>query len=150
IEEFQEAIDRDPSFALGWVGLADAYAVQEHYSGLGSRETLPKARAAVDRALAIDNSLSEAHTTSGAIYQRERRWAEAEAEFRRAISLNPNYPTAHHFYAYYSYVKRQFEDAAREISRAHELDPLSPVISENLSMVELLKGNLDSAVEQGE
>jgi serine/threonine protein kinase/Tfp pilus assembly protein PilF len=150
IEEFHEAIDRDPSFALGYVGLADAYVSQEHYSGLGSRETLPKAREALDNALAIDNSLAEAHTTSAAIYQREWRWAESEAEFKQAISLNPNYPTAHHFYAYYFYVKRQFNDAAREISRAHELDPLSPVISENLAMVELLQGNLDSAIEQGQ
>jgi len=150
IEEFQEAIDRDPSFALGYVGLADAYVSQEHYSGLGSRETLPKAREAVDHALAIDNSLAEAHTTSAAIYQREWRWAEAEDEFKRAISLNPNYPTAHHFYAYYFYVKRQFDGAAREISRAHELDPLSPVISENLSMVQLLTGDLDAAIEQGQ
>ena len=71
IEEFHEAIDRDPSFALGYVGLADAYVSQEHYSGLGSRETLPKAREALDHALAIDNSLAEAHTTSAAIYQRE-------------------------------------------------------------------------------
>jgi len=150
IEEFQEAIDRDPSFALGYVGLADAYVSQEHYSGMASKETLPRARAAVDRALAIDNSLAEAHTTSAAIYQREWRWAETQDELKRAISLNPNYPTAHHFYAYYLYIRRQFDDAAREISRAHELDPLSPVISENLSMVELLKGNVDSAIEQGE
>jgi len=150
LEEFQEAIDHDPSFALGYVGLADAYVAQEHYSGFGSRETLPKARAAVDRAMAIDNSLSEAHTTSAAIYQREWRWAETENELQRAISLNPNYPTAHHFYAYYLYVRRQFDGAAREISRAHELDPLSPVISENLSMVQLLRGDVDAAIEQGQ
>jgi len=63
IEEFQEAIDRDPGFALGYVGLADAYVAQEHYSGMGSKETLPKAREAVDRALSIDGSLAEAHTS---------------------------------------------------------------------------------------
>jgi eukaryotic-like serine/threonine-protein kinase len=150
IEEFQEAVDRDPSFALGYVGLADTYISQEHYSGLGSREMLPKAREAVDRALAIDNSLAEAHTTSASIYQHEWRWAETEAELKRAISLNPNYATAHHFYGYYLYIKRQFDDAASEISRAHELDPLSPVISENVSMVQLLRGDLDGAIEQGE
>ena len=150
IEEFQDAIDRDPGFALGYVGLADVYVAQEHYSGLASREILPKARAAVDRALAIDNSLAEAHTTSASIYQRQWRWAEAEDELKRAISLNPNYPTAHHFYAYYFYTKRQFDDAAREIKRAHELDPLSPVISENLAAVQILRGDLDSAIEQGQ
>ena len=150
IEEFQDAIDRDPSFALGYVGLADTYMSQEHFSGLASREMLPKARAAVDRALAIDNSLAEAHATSASLYQHEWRWAEAESEFKRAIRLNPNYPTGHHFYGYYFYVKRQFDAAAREINRAHELDPLSPVISENIAMVQLLMGNFDAAIEQGE
>jgi len=150
IEEFQQAIDHDRSFALGYVGLADTYVAQEHYSGLASREILPKARAAVDRALELDDSLSEAHTTSASVYQRQWRWAETEDELKRAISLNPNYPTAHHFYAYYLYVKRRFDEAAREIKRAHELDPLSPVISENLAAVEILRGNLDSAIEQGQ
>lgn len=150
IEQFQEALDRDPGFALGYVGLADCYVAQEHYSGIGSSETLPKARAAVDRALAIDDSLSEAHTTSASIYQRQWRWAETEDELKRAISLNPNYPTAHHYYAYYFYIKRQFDDAKREIKQAHELDPLSPVISENLAMVDILKGDIDSAIQAGQ
>jgi TolB-like protein/Tfp pilus assembly protein PilF len=149
IEQFQEAIDRDPGFALGYVGLADCYVAQEHYSGIASSEILPKARAAVDRALAIDESLSEAHTTSASIYQRQWRWTETEDELRRAISLNPNYPTAHHFYAYYFYIKRRFDDAMREIKRAHELDPLSPVISENVAMVDMLRGDLDSAITEG-
>jgi len=148
IEQFQQAIDRDPNYALGYVGLADCYLQLEQYAGVPSSETVPKARAAVDRALQLDDSLAEAHASSASIYQKLWRWAEAEAEFKRAISLNPNYPTAHHWYAYYFYVKRQFDDAMREIKRAHELDPLSPVISENVAMVFLLKNDLNSAIEQ--
>ena len=148
INQFQQAIERDPNYALGYVGLADSYLTLEQYAGLPSSETLPKARAAADRALQLDDSLSEAHTSSASIYQRLWRWAEAEEEFKRAISLNPNYPTAHHWYAYYFYIKRQFDDAMREIKRAHELDPLSPVISENVAVVYLLNNDLNSAIEQ--
>jgi serine/threonine protein kinase/Tfp pilus assembly protein PilF len=147
-EQFQQAIDRDPNYALGYVGLADCYLQLEQYAGVPSSETVPKARAAVDRALQLDDSLAEAHASSASIYQKLWRWAEAEEEFKRAISLNPNYPTAHHWYAYYFYVKRQFDDAMREIKRAHELDPLSPVISENVALVYLFKNDVNSAIEQ--
>ena len=148
IDQFQQALDRDPNYALGYVGLADSYTALEQYAGVASAKTLPKARAALDRAIQLDDSLAEAHASSAFIYQKLWRWAEAEGEFRRAISLNPNYPTAHHWYAYYFYVKRQFDDALREIKRAHELDPLSPVISENVALVYLIKNDLNSASEQ--
>ena len=148
IEQFQQAIDRDPNYALGYVGLADCYLVLEEYAGVPASETLPKARAAADRALQIDDSLAEAHTSSAFTYQKLWRWAEAEEEYKRAISLNPNYPTAHHWFALYFYTKRQFDDAMREIKRAQELDPLSPVISDNVAMVYLLKNDPSSAIEQ--
>ena len=101
IEQFQQAIDHDPNYALGYVGLADCYLVSEEYAGVPANETLSKARAAADRALQIDDSLAEAHTSSAMIYQQQWRWADAEEEFKRAISLNPNYPTAHHWFAIY-------------------------------------------------
>ncbi|HSE36175.1 MAG TPA: tetratricopeptide repeat protein, partial [Blastocatellia bacterium] len=148
IEQFQQAIDRDPNYALGYVGLADCYLQLEQYAGVPASEVVPKAKAAVDRALQLDDSLSEAHATSASINQKLWHWAEAEEEIKRAISLNPNYPTAHHWYAYYFYIQRQFDDAMREIKRAHELDPLSPVISENVALVYLLKDDLNSAVAQ--
>ncbi len=127
IEEFQQAIDRDPTYALGYVGLADCYLVLELYAGVPSIESLPKARAAADRALQLDGSLSEAHTSSAYIYQQMWRWAEAEQEYQRAISLNPNYATAHLWFGTYLRTKGQFDDALRETKRAQELDPLSSV-----------------------
>jgi TolB-like protein/Flp pilus assembly protein TadD len=148
IEQFQQAIDRDPNYALGYVGLADCYLVLEEYAGVPAKESLPKTRAATDRALQIDDSLAEAHTSSAYIYQQMWRWADAEQEFKRAISLNPNYSTAHHWFSLYHRVKRQFDYAMREIKLAQELDPLSPVISGNVAMVYLLKDDPSSAIEQ--
>jgi len=148
IEQFQQSIDRDPNFALAYVGLADCYVLMEEYTGAPSSESLPKARAAVDRALQIDDSLAEAHTTSAFIYEIQWRWTEAESEYKLAISLNPNYPTAHHWLSVYYQMKRQFDDQLREIKLAQELDPLSPIIGENVSEAYFLKNDFNSAIEQ--
>ena len=79
IEQFQQAIERDPNFALGYAGLADSYLLLQQYVGVPSSEALPKARAAADRALQIDDSLAEAHTSSAAAYQFSWQWDQAEA-----------------------------------------------------------------------
>jgi serine/threonine protein kinase/tetratricopeptide (TPR) repeat protein len=150
IDQFQQAIDRDPNYALGYVGLADCYLVLEQYADVPGGENLGKARAAVDRALQIDDSLAEAHTSSAKIYFTLWHWAEAEEEFKRAISLNPNYPTAHHWFSHYLEVRRQFDDAMKEAKRAQELDPLAPVIIASVTTVYLLKNDLDSAIKQSE
>ena len=118
IAEFQQAVDRDPNYALGYVGLADSYLLLEEYAGTPTSETLPKARAAVDRALQIDDSLAEAHTSLAFIHQKQWRWAESEQEFRKAIELNPNYPTTHHWFSIHFRIKRQFDDSLRHIKRA--------------------------------
>jgi Flp pilus assembly protein TadD len=148
IEQFQQAIDRDPNYALSYVGLADCYLVLEEYAGTPASETLPKAKTAADRALQIDDSLAEAHTSAAFVDQSLWHWAEAEEEYKRAISLNPNYPTAHHWFSLYFRAKRQFDDSMREINWAQELDPLSPIISNNVADVYLLKNDLTSAIAQ--
>jgi tetratricopeptide (TPR) repeat protein len=148
IEQFQQAIDRDPNYALGHVGLADSFLLLGNYADVPYSEAMPKARAAADRALQIDESLAEAHTSLAEIHQRQWRWAEAEQEYSRAIALNPNYPTAHHWYSIYFRVKGQFDDAFRESKRAQELDPLSLIINNNLAHAYYLKNDLNSAIEQ--
>jgi TolB-like protein len=148
IEEFQRAIDRDPNYALGYVGLADSYWSFEQVAGMPTSETLPKAREAADRALQLDDSLSEAHASSARIYEQLWRWPEAEAEYKRAISLNPNYATAHQRFALYLRTRLRFDEAMSEIKRAQELDPLSPGISANAAFAYLLKNDLDAAIEQ--
>jgi adenylate cyclase len=147
-EEFQTAIERDPNFALGYAGLADTYLLLQQYVGVPSSEAMPKARAAADRALQIDDSLAEAHASSALTYQFMWQWAQAEQEFRRAISLNDNYATGHHWYCAYLEVKGRFDDALREISRARDLDPLSPIIGANFALIFLAKNDTKAAIEQ--
>jgi tetratricopeptide (TPR) repeat protein len=148
IEEFQKAIEHDPNFALGYVGLADTYLLLQQYVGVPSSEAMPKARAAVDRALQIDDSLAEAHTSSAATYQFGWQWVQAEQEYRRALSLNENYATAHHWFCVYLEVQGQWEEALREIKRARELDPLSPIIGANFAIIFLAKNDTKAAIEQ--
>ena len=148
IQEFQQALDRDPNFALGYVGVADCYLLLQQYAGAPASETLPQARAALERALQIDGTLAEAHASLGMVNEGLYRWAEAEEEFKRAISLNPNYPTAHHWFALSHLSRRQFDDALSEMKRAQELDPLSPIIGSTLAMTYLLKSKPDLALAQ--
>ena len=149
IEQFQQAIDRDPNYGLGYVGLADCYVLQEYYAGVPASETLPRARAAADRALQIDDSLAEAHAASAHVHKNLWHWAEAEHEYQRAVSLKPNYPTAHQYLGVYFSIRRQFDEALKEMKRALELDPLSPIISDSVTYAYVLKNDLNSAIEQG-
>jgi serine/threonine-protein kinase len=148
IDEFQQAIERDPNYALGYVGLADCYGLLEEYAGVPASESLPKAKAAADHAIQLDDSLCEAHTSLAFAFFQLWKWAEAEAEFKRAISLNRNYATAYHWFSIYFRTKRQFDDSMREIKRAQELDPLSSVIGQNVAEVYLLQNDLTSAIEE--
>lgn len=147
IEQFQQAIDRDPNYALAYTGLADCYMLLEQYAGVPTAETAAKTLAAAERALAIDDSLAEAHTSLAFYYHQSWRWEESEKEFKRAISLNPNYPTARHWYQILLGALGRDDEALAEIKRALELDPLSPVIEVNIGEAYLWKGDLDSAME---
>lgn len=148
IDEFQQAIAADPDYALGYVGLADSYTFLEQITGVPANESLPKARAASDRALAIDDSSAEAHTSSAKVYEYEWQWADAEREYRRATSLNPNYPRAHQWFALFLRSTGRFDEAMTEIKRAQELDPLSSIIGANAAFSYLVKGDYDSVIEQ--
>jgi len=148
IQEFQQAIDHDPNYALGYVGLADCYLAKEIYAIGSSNENLSKARAAADRALQVNDTLSEARTSSAMIYLAQWRLREAGEEFKRAISLNPNYPIAHYWFGAYFQCSGRSDDALREMKRAQELDPLSPIISVGVALEYLSKHDSNSAIEQ--
>jgi serine/threonine-protein kinase len=148
IEQFQQAIERDPNYGLGYVGLADCYLAREIYSIGSSNENLSKARAAADRALQVNDTLSEARTSSAMIYLAQWRLHEAGEEFKRAISLNPNYPVAHQWFGAYFQCSGRFDDALGELKRAQELDPLSPIITVGVALVYLSKHDSNSAIEQ--
>jgi serine/threonine-protein kinase len=118
MEQFRQAVDKDPNYALAYVGLGDSYVLLEVYAGTPASETLPKAKAFAERALQLDSSLAEAHTSLGYVYNGLWRWKEAEEEFKRAIELNPNYPTAHHWYSLCLLDVGRIDEATKTTERA--------------------------------
>ncbi len=148
ITEFQQAVDRDPNYALGYVGLADSYIVLEEYAGTPATETLPKAQAAADRALQIDPSLAEAYASKGMTFLNQWKWAESEEAFKRAIELNPKYATTRHWFSIFLRAKRRNVEGLREMKIAQELDPLAPNITQNLAMMYVINDDVESAVQE--
>jgi serine/threonine protein kinase len=148
---FQQAIASDPEYAPAYAGLADAYIV---LSDLGFRapvDCYPKASALVAKALEIDCDLAEAHNSHAYIkFSYEWKWEEAEAGFKRAIALNPNYATAHQWYSEYLISQRRFEEAIQEAQRSQELDPLAVMIHVNASILFYEAGRFDGAIEQAQ
>src|ERR1051326_2888781 len=130
IEQFKEAIDKDPSFALAYAGLADCYNILSSYGLSSPNESFPLGKAAVTKARELDPTLAEAHTSFAYLkYQYEWDWAGAEREFKRAIQLNPNYATAHHWYGIYLAAVGRADEGIAEVRRAQDADPLALTIS---------------------
>ena len=126
---FEQAIELDPNYARAYAGLADSYITIADYRALPARESYPKAKAAALKALEIDDTLAEAHTSLAMIKASyEWDWRGAEQSFRRTIELNPNYATAHQWYAEYLAGMGRHQEALAEIRRAQALDPLSLII----------------------
>ena len=149
IDYFQQAIAKDPRYALAYAGLADSYALTSSYNLDPGGDLPPKARAAALRALQIDENLAEAHTALALIAENyDWDWQTAGREFRRAIELNPNYPTAHHWYAEYLAWQGRFDEALAESDRARQLDPLSLIISTDHAAILYYSGQYDRAIEQ--
>jgi len=148
MEQFQQAADKDPNYALAYVGLADCYSLLEWYGGTSASETLPKAKAFAERALQLDSSLAEAHTSLGYTYNELWQWEKAEAELKRALELNPNYPTGHQWYGLFLLDQGRFDEALNEARRAQELDPLSLIIGQNLAQTHLVRGDLNLAIAE--
>lgn len=149
IEYFSQAIAKDPRYALAHTGLADCYIVIPNYSDVTKQEAYLKAKAAALKALEIDDSLAEAHTSLGGI-KADYEWdfAGAEAEFKRALALNPNYATTYHFYAQHLSAMGRHEEALTQIKRAQELDPLSLIINSVVGDTYIKARQYDRAIEQ--
>jgi TolB-like protein/DNA-binding winged helix-turn-helix (wHTH) protein len=147
VEYFQQAIERDPTYAPAYSGLSDAYRM----SGLQvpPRECMPKAEAAARKALALDETLAEAHASlAGVLYRYQWDWEGAEKEFQRSLELDPNYAEGHRAYAIYLLTVRRNEEAVTEARRARELSPLSPVINVELGGTLVRVGRYDEAIQQ--
>jgi len=139
MEQFQQAADKDPNYALAYVGLADCYVTLIEYAGASTPDTIPKSIALAERALQLDASLGEAHTSLGWCYGAGLwQWERGESEFKRAIELSPNYPTAHQWYSLLLRDLARFDESTFEITRAQELDPLSLIIGQNVAQTYLL------------
>ncbi len=148
IDYFQQAIDKDPGYALAYAGLADCFALLGDYAFMPATEAFAKARAAATRALQIDGNLAEAHTSLAHINMYYRDFSNAEKEFRKAIELKPGYSTVHQWYANYLMVQGRKDEALHEIRKALDLDPLSLIINESLGWHLYLSGEYDQAIAQ--
>ena len=146
---YEQAITRDPNYALAYSGVAEAYALLPQYTGAAPGDAYAKAKTAALKALQLDDKLAEAHTALALVIASEFDIAGAIREFQRAIVLNPNYATAHHWYGVgpLSAVGR-FDEAIAEAKRAIELDPLSPIMNANLGEILLWAHRPDEAMAQ--
>ncbi len=147
-EYFQQAIAKDPNYAPAYAGLADTFALMSSYAVTSPNEIMPKARAAAVRALQLDDTLAEAHTSLALITENyDWDWQTAEKEYRRAIQLDPNYATAHQWYAEYLTWLGRFDEAFRESERARQLDPLSLIIVTDYGASLYFARQYDRAIE---
>ncbi|MCM2317032.1 MAG: protein kinase [Thermoanaerobaculia bacterium] len=149
IEYFEQAIERDPTFALAYVGIADAYITLATNIPLPPRETMPKAKAMAQKALQLDPDLAEAHASlASVLWWHEWNRVEAEKEFRQALRLNPSYAQARDSLGLMLAEMGQFDAAMEELARAHELDPLSLAIGTHFALPILFSGAVEAALEQ--
>ena len=146
---FNEAIGKDPSFAVAYAGIADCWNVAESWGYSDTSEAVPKIKEAALKALKMDSKLAEAHTAYAMILGwHEWRWDEAELEFERAIELNPSYSTAHQWYAWSVLrMKRRLDEELREARKALELDPLAPIMHHNIGQTYYYREEYDEAVK---
>jgi len=145
---FQQAIEKDPAYALAYAGLADSYVILAD-GVMAPREAYPRGKAAAFKALEIDETLAEAHAPLGAAREAyDWDWVGAEKEYKRAIELNPGYATAHQWYAMYLSEMGRHNEAIAETKRAQELDPLSLIINVHGGYIFFFARQYDEAIAQ--
>jgi TolB-like protein/Flp pilus assembly protein TadD len=150
IQYFNQAIAKDSNYALAYAGLADAYALLPLYGAASSADSFPRAEAAAKKALEIDETLAEAHTSLAQVLLfYDLDFANSAREFERAIALNPNYATAHHWYADGPLASLgKFDKAIAELKRAQQLDPLSLIINADLGVELVNARRYDEGIAQ--
>jgi len=147
IDYFQQAINTDPNYAAAYAGLADCYNMQVIYGVDQPKEGFPKAKEAAIKALEMDETLAEAHTSLAFIkFRWDRDRVEAEREFQLAIKYKPTYAPAHQWYSSYLVALERFDEAVAEARRTQELEPLSFIASSHLGWILYLSGRNDEAI----
>jgi len=153
IDLYQQAIDKDPAFALAYVGISDAYMLlgipDVMLGALPPQESVRKARNAADKALEIDPLLAEAYASRAHVKWKERDWDGADDDFKHSIELNENYSNAHRFYSIYLVCMGRREEAVKEVRRAEELEPLSVSVKAHVAFILYFARRYDEALEAG-
>jgi len=147
IEFFELAIEEDPSYALAYTGIADSYYILVYNGYIPHKEGYPKAREAALKALELDNTLAEAHTSLAAAKSLDWDWESAEREYKQAIELNPGYATAHHMYSSFLTRMARHEEAITEIKLARSLDPLMARTQASVGYMLFNARHYDQAIE---
>jgi TolB-like protein/tetratricopeptide (TPR) repeat protein len=146
---FQQATEKDPGYALAYTGIADSCALIPVYGAGPPQDYYPRAKAAAEKAVALDEMLGEAHASVANVLFRYLKLDESAKEFGRSIELNPSYATAHQWYGRLTlFATGQFERAIAEVNRAIELDPISPIIHADLGSVYIGARRYDEAMKQ--
>ena len=145
---FNQAIQRDPGYALAYVGLANYYVAVPDYGPIPESEAAPKAKAAAEKALSIDDSSADAHAALAGSLWSLFEFSRAEAEFQRTLELNPNLANAHHWFGLFLSWEARNPEALSQIRRAVELDPLNLQYQCNLGQILANAGQSDAAIEQ--
>ncbi len=149
IEYFNQAIDKDPTYAKAYAGLAAAYARSTAYSSISPRDAIPKSRAAAERALEIDDSLAQAHAVFGySLWSYDWNYPAAEEEFRKAQSLDPRDVTSHSWYGLLLVSLGRTDEAVAQLQRALEIAPLEGTLQANLARAYLYARQNDRAIEE--
>ncbi len=149
VEYFSDAIERDSNYALAYSGLADSYSLLPWYGSVKSAEVYAQAKAAAQKAVKSDSESAEAHTSLAAFkWWYEWDWRGAEAEFERALALNPSYATAQQWYGMFLVALGRVDEGIAHVQQALVLDPLSIIINRNLGQALLVPRRYDAAVEQ--
>jgi TolB-like protein/Tfp pilus assembly protein PilF/predicted Ser/Thr protein kinase len=149
LDYFNQAIEKDPSFALAYAGLADHFTWKGVMGFMPSHKTYESAKENAEKALKLDDSLAESHTSMGLVkFYFEWRWDEAEKEFKRAIELNPGSMQAHYSYALYLGLMGRFEESIAEARQALNLDPISPVVNHHLGFILFTARKYDESIFQ--
>jgi eukaryotic-like serine/threonine-protein kinase len=146
---FQQAVEKDPSYALAYTGVAESFVLLGWNSYLPPKDAFPKGKAAAMIALRLTPDLGEAHTPLAAsLWLHDWQWPEAQAEFQHGLKLNPTYPTANHWYAEYTMTMGRQADSIAKMRNSQELDPLSLIINVAIGWATYMARRYDEAIEQ--
>jgi adenylate cyclase len=149
IVQFEQAVKKDPGYALAFAGLADCYTLMGRHRYMPADDVFPKARHYAEKALSLNDNLAEAHTSLAAVlFNYDWDWNGAEDQFRRAINLNSNYATAHYWLSLLLMTTGRLDGAVLEAEKAQTLDPLSPVVGSCVVQAYFFQEQYDKAIEE--